>query len=103
MKRSPLKRKTWMRKVRKEPRPGRLKGEDMTELREAVWARDGGLCCFCGKPVDFVRGEMAHLRNKRMWQDHIDNIKGPSHKKCHEDSHNCGGKPLPRGEWRRTL
>lgn len=93
MKRTPLKRKTWMQKVRKEPRAGRVKGEDMTALREAVWARDSGLCCFCGKPVDFLRGEMSHLRGKRMWGDGIENVRGPAHQSCHHASHNP--KPCP--------
>lgn len=92
-----------MLKPRRKPRPGRVKGADMTALREAVWTRDNGLCCFCGMPVDFTCGEMAHLRNKRMWGGGIDNIRGPAHKKCHQDSHNAGGKPVPKAEWRGNV
>lgn len=87
-----------MKRSRSKPRPGRVKGEDMTALREAVWARDGGLCCFCGLPVDFERGEMAHLRGKRMWGDGIENIRGPAHKSCHQDSH--APKACPKADWR---
>lgn len=81
LKRSPIKRS------RSKPRPGRVTGKAMTQLREAVWARDCGLCCFCGLPVDFETGQMAHLRGKRMWGDDIDNVRGPSHARCHGESH----------------
>lgn len=95
VKRSPLKRYTRINPVRRKPRPGRLKGDDMTALRQESWAEHKGKCRFCGKPVAFNAGELAHVRNKRMHGDNLDNV-GPAHKKCHRDSHNAGGKPCPK-------
>jgi hypothetical protein len=37
---------------------------------------------------------MAHIRNKRMWGDSIENVKALCGS-CHRDSHNAGGKPCP--------
>lgn len=99
MKRSPLKRKTWMRKVRKEPRPGRLKGEDMTELRQFVYDRDKGLCAGCGKWVSFTDCHLAHIRNKRMWGDNPENAH-IKHFYCHIVlEHNP--KACPPADWRK--
>jgi len=75
----------------------RLKGDPLTKLREACFKRDGGLCVCCGRPVrDNVpdwhpdKYDMAHIKNKRMYGDTLDNVKTMRHE-CHMREHN-GGK-----------
>lgn len=87
-------------KVRVKPRPGRLKGKKLTDLRTRCWERDEGKCVDCGDPIPlegdvFTRMHMAHVQNKRMYGDNLDNVRS----KCYEchivKEHNAGGKPCP--------
>lgn len=66
-----------IRKVRSKPRPGRLKGKKMTDLRMFVFERDGFKCQhivptplrkfmagyrdICGVPVTWDTGHLAHI------------------------------------------
>jgi 5-methylcytosine-specific restriction endonuclease McrA len=112
MKRTTLLRKTAIRRARKpvERRVGklgivRLTGPALTALRQACFVRDGGKCVNCGQRVrddvpDWAPNKyhMAHIGNKRMYGDVIENVKtlcGDCHTGNHAE-HNCGGKPLPR-------
>lgn len=65
--------------------PPRLKGKDMEALRLACFLRDDGKCTDCGRRVAILtpfykNGErippmhMAHLRNKRMYGDTLENV-----------------------------
>jgi len=81
MKRTKLLRRSPIRKSRAKARPGRLKGKRLQELRELVHARQRGRCDVCGKllPLDgdvFTRMHLAHRRNKRMWGDGEQNVRG---------------------------
>lgn len=98
---SPLKR-TPMKRSRPKARPGRLKGADMTALRSESYQHHKGICIFCGLFVPERDFELAHRRGKRNHGDSLDNV-GPAHRTCHRDSHNAGGKPVPKGEWRSTM
>lgn len=71
----------------------RVSGKDMTALRTTCFERDKGLCRECGVQVsDDVpewhprKYDMAHVRNKRMYGDHIDNVKTCCHS-CHMKEH----------------
>lgn len=66
----------------------------MTALREESYRQHKGCCIFCTLPVKYEAMELAHRRGKRNHGDNLDNV-GPAHKKCHRDSHNAGGKPVP--------
>lgn len=92
-----------IRKVRSKPRPGRLKGADFENLRRACFNRANGRCEDCGCfmlyrrrfDADPIAYDMAHIRNKRMYGDHLGNVRALCHE-CHMDSHNAGGKPCPK-------
>jgi hypothetical protein len=97
-------RRTAVKKKRTKPRPGRLKGDDLKELRLACWMRDGGICQKCGTrtlidrpPEHPLSYHMAHRRGKRMWGDHIDQVDTQCGK-CHRLEHSYGKdriKPCP--------
>lgn len=87
------------------PKPGivRLKGKDVDALRIACFLRDGGRCTKCGKRVYLharedhpLKADMAHIRNKRMFGDTLDNVRLMCHRE-HMEAHN-GGKPCPKKE-----
>jgi hypothetical protein len=79
-----------IRPIRAKVRPGRLKGKALEQLRRECFDRDGYKCHgfrfigmdekygplyrLCLKPVTWSSGHMAHLRNKRMWGDTLDNV-----------------------------
>jgi 5-methylcytosine-specific restriction endonuclease McrA len=100
---SPIRRSP-IRKVRSKPRPGRLKGDDMDELRQAVYTRDLGLCQRCGITTIFGAPEewdnsfhLAHRKGKRMWGDSLETTE-INCGKCHRRFHNFGPsmeKPCP--------
>ena len=60
----------------------RLTGDDINELRDKCFDRDGGECVNCHRTL--VRHpryifqpdayHMSHKRNKRMWGDTLDNV-----------------------------
>lgn len=70
---------------RKDPRPGRLKGAALERLRLECYVRDMRRCVKCGKKVCFKpKGEyiydpdgfeMAHIRNRRMFGDCLENVR----------------------------
>lgn len=87
---------------RAKPRPGRVRGQAMTALRDACYLRDKGLCRGCGRPVDPGAWDLAHVRGKRMWGDTLANV-CVKHPHCHQtiEHHNGGmqkivpAKPRP--------
>ena len=108
MKRSPI------RKSRSKPRPGRLKGAALTQLRRDVFERDGYTCqhvqgieetmrgydreVICGKVLTWQSAHMAHIRNKRMWGDSPENCttKCAEHHLVNEHAYGPSGvKPCP--------
>jgi hypothetical protein len=100
-----LPRYTPIRKVRKKVRPGRLRGEGMKDLRLLCYERDGRKCVECNRPVVFVPWSpmqedgyhMAHIRNRRMWGDNLENV----HTKCgycHIVLEHRGGKVVAKKE-----
>jgi len=104
MKRSaPLQRKTRLRARRPTPRTHklvvRLTGLALTALRYECWKRDEHRCQECGKvchPFPRFDGDpdaydMAHIRNKRMYGDTLDNVRTLCHK-CHMQEHAKGRK-----------
>ena len=58
----------------------RLYGEALTELRWEAFRRSEGRCEMqrfgqrCNYPITFENSEMAHVRNRRMYGDVIDNV-----------------------------
>jgi 5-methylcytosine-specific restriction endonuclease McrA len=96
--RSPIKRK------RGKVRPERLRGDDLTKLREECLERDSGICQACGKLVNPTLSDrcddsfhLAHKRGKRMWGDSLDNVE-VNCGKCHGTFHAYGKsmqKPVP--------
>jgi hypothetical protein len=69
--------RTPVKKARKKPRPGRLKGADLFELRRECYMRDHGFCRECGvftyftgpEPINDHSYHMAHIQAKRMGGD----------------------------------
>lgn len=58
----------------------RRTGEALTQLRWDCYYRDGQRCVTCKRWVRFESGEwdsmhMAHVRNKRMYGDTLDNVR----------------------------
>jgi hypothetical protein len=90
-----------IRSRRSKPRPGRLKGDDLTALRLACFMRDRGRCVVCEKRLhldprfdgDPDAYDMAHKRNKRMHGDSLGNVEAQCHR-CHMNYH-AGEKPCP--------
>lgn len=89
---------------RTKPRPGRLKGDDLTTLRGQAYERDNGHCVACGvltdpyAPVEDDKSfHLAHRRGKRMWGDHIGQVEVQCGR-CHRLEHAYGKeriKPCP--------
>ena len=83
-----------IRKRRRKPRPGRLAGKELEALRDACLARDKGRCVVCAcvvsKDADHMLPwsfHMAHIRNKRMWGDTLENVRtlcGFHHRQEHQ-------------------
>lgn len=101
IKRSPIK------KARSKPRPGRLEGAALTKLREEVFDRDGYRCQHiwlgmrCLRLLTWNTAHMAHIRNKRMWGDSLDNCttKCAEHHLVNEHSYGPSGeKPCKKKE-----
>lgn len=77
----------------------RLYGLELTKLRLACLVRDKYRCVKCGKSVTWESFEMAHIQSRGAGgSDVLENVQtmcgGPEG--CHQLSHNCGGRPLPR-------
>src|SRR5437660_1242375 len=90
-----------IRKVRRKPRPGRLKGVALAKLRLDCFSRDRALCRDCGQFVIFDAPKewdnsyhMAHIQAKRRGGDNLSNVK-TSCGGCHR-KHHAGGKPCPK-------
>jgi 5-methylcytosine-specific restriction endonuclease McrA len=98
LKRSPIKKK------RSKPRPGRLEGKEMDDLREIVFTRDMGICQNCGRKIIFNAPHehddsfhLAHTKGKRMWGDSPETTRAECGR-CHRTFHNYGPsreKPVP--------
>ncbi|WP_297846267.1 hypothetical protein [Pseudomonas sp.] len=79
----------------------RLTGEDLTRLREQCFARDGNRCVDC---LNWVadhfpdwhdrKAHMAHVQNKRMYGDTLENVRTKC-RRCHMDIEHSGGKVVP--------
>ena len=97
-------RRTPVKKARKKPRPGRLKGKDLEMLRHDCIYRDGGKCTNCGVFVyallpheDNRSAHMAHIQAKRRGGDSLENVRTLCGK-CHRTEHAYGPsfqKPCP--------
>ena len=87
----------------------RLYGDDMLKLRGIAFLRSEGRCEMrdghgvrCGYPITFENSELAHVRNRRMFGDTLDNVLMSCKERfdgrlgCHALSHNAGGKPCPK-------
>jgi len=96
-----------MIRPRSKPRPGRLKGDDLKNLRIQCFVRDRGVCQRCQistfmwldqtHPRSF---HMAHKRNKRMWGDTLENVQtecGACHRQYHAQGPSMQ-KPVPPKE-----
>jgi 5-methylcytosine-specific restriction endonuclease McrA len=58
----------------------RLTGKDLTKLRRQCYDRDGHNCVECGIWLRWDRGfkdsmHMAHIQNKRMYGDTLENVR----------------------------
>lgn len=108
----PLRRKTPLprSKYHRQVRVGhlgivRLRGKALKTLRRQCFDRDKFTCVDCGRTVawdwkdaldfDLPVGEMSHVRKKRMYGDALENVVTRC-RRCHQNSHNCGGKPLAK-------
>ena len=100
-------RRSRIRPVRRKPRPGRLKGNDLKMLRVDCYARDRGFCQNCGRmtvfdaPRQWVNSyHMHHIKAKRIGGDSLANVRTLCGK-CHRESHVYGPsmkKPCPNKE-----
>jgi hypothetical protein len=98
--------KKGIRKSRSKPRPGRLKGKALEQLRRDCFERD---CyrCGCGQRVEWdgpwwCKGQMAHLVSRgRGGKDELSNVVTKCYD-CHmvkEHSYGPSGvKPCPKKE-----
>ena len=94
--RKPIQR-TRVKKYRSKPRPGRLKGEDLVQLRRQCFERDNYGCTVCGVRIDWDTGEMAHRGAKRRYGDSLANVTTKCFQ-CHRIEHQYGPtglKPVP--------
>lgn len=71
----------------------RLYGKALAALRLQCFERDGYRCQECARPAMWATGEMAHIRNKRMYGDVIENVRVLC-RDCHRDEH-AGRIPRP--------
>jgi len=94
-------------KSKKRPRQvndGRLQGEELAELRQDCWDRDGGHCQRCGVLTSFdaphfwmFSYHMSHIRAKAVGGDNLANVETLCGA-CHREFHACGPsmeKPCP--------
>lgn len=109
-------KRSWIKRRRNRPRPGRVRGKAMEELRRACFERDGYRCqamrtfvmpwgqsfqLRCLRHVEWDgpnAGHMAHKRNKRMWGDSLNQVQTECGE-CHNEYHQFGPsrtKPCPR-------
>ncbi len=80
----------------------RLTGKDLDHLRLLRWTLSKGICQQCGRMTllnprfdgDPEAYDMAHIRNRRMYGDTLENTMTLCHAD-HMKSHNAGGKPCP--------
>jgi 5-methylcytosine-specific restriction endonuclease McrA len=108
--------KKGIRKSRSKPRPGRLKGADMEQMRRDCFERDRYQCQGhrpmwnwfterwepekCLRYVTWENGHMAHIGAKRRHGDSLDNVRTLCGE-CHGIEHQWGKsmtKPCPRKE-----
>lgn len=97
--------RTPVKKARKKPRPGRLKGKDLEVLRLHCFVRDSFMCQNCHIFVDDRlpdlhdrKAHMAHIKVKRMGGDSLENVRTLCGK-CHRTEHAYGPsmtKPVPK-------
>src|ERR1700735_3522434 len=79
----------------------RLRGKAMEDLRLDCFLRDGGRCIECRRELFYetlwpgheARYHMAHIRNKRMYGDTLENVRALCGD-CHRAEH---GNPKPKG------
>lgn len=105
--RTPLKRSSPPRKKRATPRPGRLNGKALGELRLDCFFRDCYKCRECGIGVsglfpdlDDRKAHMAHIKAKRIGLDTLQNVRtlcGACHRKEHAYGKSMQ-KPCPKKE-----
>lgn len=90
---APPKKRKPLRREGKVSGTVRLRGPEMSKLREEAWHRSGGFCEFkyrgCLGYVPWLYGELAHLKGRGAGGgDSIDNVKwscSPCHRKYDED------------------
>lgn len=107
MKRTPIKRGGPIKPKRHKPgtfegNTGRIRkfGEDMTQLREAVYERSRGLCELklkgCEVYAGWLSGQLCHVISKGRGGSDSEGNTLWGCLKCHAHSHNAGGKPCPK-------
>ena len=87
---------------RSKPRPNRVYGAEMKDLRQQCWDRDEGQCRHCGILTFYAavgyhprNYEMAHIRSRGAGgADELSNLKTLC-SLCHKSEH-AGGKPVPK-------
>jgi 5-methylcytosine-specific restriction endonuclease McrA len=86
---------------RRKPRPGRLTGAALKELRRQCYERDGGKCVECGIPLIYEPVHplvpngyhMAHIRARSLQgKDELSNVRSKC-SDCHIRVEHSGGKP----------
>lgn len=92
----------YMRQIgaRRKPRPGRLKGDALKQLRYACFERDNNTCQVCGIEVwPWVHhsrprsAHMDHIKAKRMGGDNLSNVRtlcGSCHRAKHSGTNRDG-------------
>lgn len=100
---APIKR-TAVKKKRSKPRPGRLQGKKLYDLRWACYNRDKGLCQKCGVLTHWMQDELApdlyhmsHIKAKRIGLDTLENVEvlcGACHRQFHQYGPSMK-KPVP--------
>lgn len=107
----PLKRKTWMRKVRKEPRKAEPTPAEKLIARQHCFERAQGRCelrisaeCRGDRTTGFKGGHLHHEHAKRRfgWMESETQRHIWCCPACHALTH-AGIKPVPKGEWRDTM
>ena len=77
-----------------------LHGEEFAKFRQDIWERDHHCCVWCNRWVpleaddDFKKMDLMHLRKRKRYGDIASNCVTSCHE-CHQNSHNCDGKPVP--------
>ena len=91
---------------RTKPRRFRLKGKDLTDLRNKCFERDWCVCQECKRECDATASyerdhsaHMAHIQAKRRGGDSLPNVRTLCGK-CHRLEH-AGGKVVPAKEVRK--